>query len=338
MGQVWAGSHVVTGRAVAIKRLLLPLRAEEERHARARFALEARTACAVDHPNVVEVLDFVASGDGPPLLVMELLQGETLDSLLERSEALGVAETARLILPVVSAIGTAHARGIIHRDLKPANVFVSRRPGAGAVIKVLDFGIAKWIEPRDGQNQPCTRSGTTLGTPAYMAPEQAVGADGIDYKCDTWSLGVMLYECLTGVRPVDGKNAADMMMRLSNSGIVPIESRLPELPDDLAAVIGRMLAQDPAQRPSDLREVFAVLSAYTETSAPAFDPPGRSPMPSQEELQVALTATEDQSGVRGRELRTRTLDNPSYALTRRLRFTLLIGAIAMLSLALSWRV
>jgi len=272
MGDVWEATNVSTGRAVAIKRLRLAPGADLGDSGRARFMLEAQTACAVEHPNVVEILDFVESGEEPPIIVMELLRGETLAERVEREQALGVTETATLLLPVVSAVGTAHARGIVHRDLKPANIFL-QQSGATTVVKVLDFGIAKWLGARPGEVPLRTETGSTLGTPCYMAPEQAMGERVIDHRADVWALGVILYECLSGMRPVEGENAAKIMVRLLSTGIMPIEKLVPAVPRELGALLMRMLARERAQRPPSLREVRAVLGALTAAQAPDFGEP-----------------------------------------------------------------
>jgi eukaryotic-like serine/threonine-protein kinase len=273
MGEVWSAIHVVTKRSVAVKRLLHALHAHPDGQARARFVLEAQSACAVEHPNVVEILDFIESSDEPPVIVMELLQGETLAARLWRERALTLEETARVLLPVVSAVGTAHSRGIVHRDLKPANVFLTESGEGAPVVKVLDFGIAKWLVPLAGESALRTQTGSTLGTPSYMAPEQAIGDRMVDHKVDVWSLGVILYECLSGARPVEGENAAHMVMRLLSTGIIPIGQLVPSLPVPLADLIGRMLSREPAQRPRDLREVCAALAPLTSVSVPAFGEP-----------------------------------------------------------------
>lgn len=278
MGEVWSAIHVVTKRSVAVKRLLHALHSHPDGQARARFVLEAQSACAVEHPNVVEILDFIESADEPPVIVMELLQGETLAARLWKERALTLEETARVLLPVVSAVGTAHSRGIVHRDLKPANVFLSQSGEDGPVVKVLDFGIAKWLVPVAGESALRTQTGSTLGTPSYMAPEQAIGDRMVDHKVDIWSLGVILYECLSGARPVEGENAAHMVMRLLSTGIIPIGQLVPSLPAALADLIGRMLSREPAQRPRDLREVCAALALLTSASVPAFGEPRVQPV------------------------------------------------------------
>jgi serine/threonine protein kinase len=273
MGEVWSATHGVTGRRVALKRLVVP-HDDAEGRAHARFVLEAQAACAVDHPNVVEILEFLEQADGAPVIVMELLRGETLASRLTRGPVLSIEETARVALPVVSAVGTAHARGIIHRDLKPANIFLTQL-AEGELVKVLDFGIAKWLGQRPGGYALRTDTGSTLGTPCYMAPEQAMGDRTIDHRADIWSLGVILYECLSGVRPVEGENAAQVVMRLLSTGIIPVERLVPAVTGDLAQLIGRMLSREPAQRPDDLREVLSVLSSRTSLWVPTFGEPQR---------------------------------------------------------------
>ena len=272
MGDVWEATNAVTGRAVAIKRLRLAPGATAGDMGRARFALEARTACAVEHPNVVEILDFVEVGDEPPIIVMELLRGETLAARVEREQALGTDATATLLLPVVSAVGTAHARGIVHRDLKPANIFL-QRSGERTIVKVLDFGIAKWVSARPSDMPLRTETGSTLGTPCYMAPEQAMGERVIDHRADVWALGVILYECLSGMRPVEGENAAKIMVRLLSTGIMPLDKLVPDVPPSLAELVMRMLSREPAQRPPSLGEVRRVLGSLTTAEAPDFGEP-----------------------------------------------------------------
>jgi serine/threonine protein kinase len=226
----------------------------------------------VDHPNVLEIIDLLDTGKEPPLLVMELLSGQTLAERLRRTPRLSVEQTARLLLPVVSAVGTAHSLGIVHRDLKPGNIFLHERKGGEPFVKVLDFGLAKWVASLASPSDPRTREGLTLGTLCYMAPEQAAGQRTVTHRVDIWSLGVLLYECLAGTRPVEGKNLAEVATKL-RTGIMPIDRLGPTLPAELSKLIAAMLSRDAAKRPQDLREVFALLSSYTTVSAPAFGPP-----------------------------------------------------------------
>jgi hypothetical protein len=200
--------------------------------------------------------------------------GDTLADRLERERRLSLRKTATLLLPAVSAVGTAHVRGIVHRDLKPSNIFLARS-AARTVVKVLDFGIAKWTAPPDDPDSHHTQTGSTLGTPCYMAPEQATGERWVDHRVDVWALGVMLYECLAGVRPVEGANAAQVVLRLASTGIMPIEQLVTGLPVDIAELVRRMLARDLAQRLPDLRAAAQILARYATVGAPEFGEPGR---------------------------------------------------------------
>ncbi|MCC6897720.1 MAG: protein kinase [Polyangiaceae bacterium] len=274
MGEVWAAQHAVTRRRLALKFLSGPVAPSAE--ARRRFLREARAASAVEHPNVVAIHDVFEVEDGTLLMVMDLLEGETLGQRLRRERELPLEVAARLLLPVVSAVGTAHERGIVHRDLKPDNIFIAREAGAERV-KVLDFGIAKLFSAEPGR-PGLTGAGAMLGTPCYMAPEQAGGEADIDHRADEWAIGVILYEALSGGRPIEGENVGQVLTRLLRDGIPPIRALVPDLPEDVARVIGRLLSKERADRPDDLREVAAVLAAHCDGGAPSFGAPGARPI------------------------------------------------------------
>jgi serine/threonine-protein kinase len=206
---------------------------------------------------------------------MDLLTGETLRNRLDREGALLLEQCADLLLPVVSAVGTAHERGIVHRDLKPENILLARGPYGGETVKVLDFGVAKLVTgegPSEGSI--VTLAGGTVGTPCYMAPEQATGDRDLDHRVDVWSLGVILYECLSGARPIEGETVGQVVMRLMSEGITPIERVVFDLPDDVARLVGRMLSRERRLRPESLHEVRDVLARYTAVAAPEFGEPG----------------------------------------------------------------
>jgi len=299
MGTVWAAEHTVTRRSVAMKFL-----ADTVRHKtglRQRFLREASAASALRHANAVEILDVFDYAPESPVLVMELLTGETLGRKLARDERMGIEETAALLLPVVSAVGTAHALGIVHRDLKPENIFLA--VGADAACpKVLDFGIAKlsaelYLDDKSGD--VLTDTGAMLGTPCYMAPEQATGDGALDHRADVWSLGVILYECLSGVRPVEGDNLAQVITRLVSAAIIPLERLAPELPHEVSATVMQMLCREASRRPG-LDEVALVLSRYTRVKVPPFGLPklaDRQERPSGEpRAKVANTISADPRG------------------------------------------
>jgi serine/threonine protein kinase len=228
---------------------------------------------------VVEILDVFDFEERAPVLVMELLEGETLGTKLGRDGRLSVEETAALLLPVCSAVGTAHALGIVHRDIKPENIFLARY-GEETRVKVLDFGIAKLTAEHyleGGRSALITDTGSMLGTPCYMAPEQATGETSADHRADIWSIGVILYECLSGTRPIEGENLAQVVSRLVSAGIIPLERLAPELPHDVAALVMQMLARERARRPQSLDEISKVLVHHTMVRPPNFGPPSVGP-------------------------------------------------------------
>jgi eukaryotic-like serine/threonine-protein kinase len=262
MGVVWAAVHLVTRRHVALKfvRVLDDARPELRR----RLLREGRAASAIDHPHVVRIHD-VFEVDGVPVLVMDLLAGESLAQLRARREALPLDETVGILRPVVSALAAAHMAGVVHRDLKPENIFLAARPEGGLDVRVVDFGVAKLLETASsgGKTGPLTRTGEVIGTPFYMSPEQFFGEPNIDHRADIWALGVVLYECLAGQRPFVGDNFGQILKSATTGAYVPLSRLAPHLPREVTALAGQMLSPDPARRPSiDL--IAAVLDRHTD--------------------------------------------------------------------------
>lgn len=260
MGFVWAATHLITKKPVAIK----ALRDTSNQQVVQRFLREARAACAVRHPNVVEIHDVIVV-DGSPVMVMDLLEGESLGQRVEREKSIPLDELATILLPVVSAVGAAHHVGIIHRDLKPDNVFLSRTK-TGTEVKVLDFGIAKLThaEASHGQTAALTGTGAILGTPYYMAPEQIFSEKDIDHRADIWAIGVMMYECLAGVRPTQADGIGQILKIVTQDGVKPLRTVKPDLPPDVLDLIDRMLTRERSKRPSSLEEVAAVLHKHAK--------------------------------------------------------------------------
>lgn len=269
MGAVYAAFNAATGRKVALK-VMHPEYAIKKDVVR-RFMREAKAATAIRHPNVIEILDVVQGDDDAPVMVMELLKGEDLDSLMLRQGPLPLGEVARIMTPVVSAVGAAHALGIIHRDLKPENIFLASSQGGERIPKVLDFGIAKVLDPNQinelATKSGATRTGSMLGTPHYMSIEQACGEKDIDHRTDIWSLGIMLYSMLGGRRPYEGENYGQILKSLMTTTPPPIESLVPNLPQDVAEMVNRCTARARDDRPQDLREVYTVLARYTSDTS-----------------------------------------------------------------------
>jgi tRNA A-37 threonylcarbamoyl transferase component Bud32 len=266
MGVVWAATHVLTRKRVALKLVKRAASVDQ----RTRLLREARASCAVRHPHVREVYDVLETDDGAPVMVMEYLAGESLAERIGREGKLALPEAAALLLPVVSAVGAAHALGIVHRDLKPENIFLDEGPPAR--VKVLDFGIAK-LTAREGaaaETAALTASGTLLGTPYYMSPEQAFGERDVDHRTDVWALGLILYRCLSGVLPTQADNVGQVFKSIVARPIRPLAEAAPDLPSDVATLVDRMLSRGRRHRPDDLHEVVEVLERHTDARAPAF--------------------------------------------------------------------
>jgi eukaryotic-like serine/threonine-protein kinase len=265
MGVVVAARDEELGREVALKLL----RRDASRDSRQRFSREARAAAAIAHPAVVAVHDVLTTADGYPVLVMDRLHGETLRALLERTGQLEIEQAVRIAREIAAALEAAHARGIIHRDLKPENVFLSRRDDGGAEVKLLDFGVAKLAGPMpaiDGTG--LTVTGTIVGTPYYMAPEQAFAERDLDARADLWSLGVILYECLSGRRPFSADSVGQVLRLLALGELTPLREIAPGLPPRLLELVERLLSAREL-RPASATEVCAALDALGEPPAPA---------------------------------------------------------------------
>jgi serine/threonine-protein kinase len=204
------------------------------------------------------------------VIVMERLIGENLRDKLDRERSLGMEEAASVLLPVISAVGTAHAYGVIHRDLKPENVFLALERGVIRSL-VLDFGVAKLTasEGITAASAAITDTGAVVGTPMYMAPEQIMG-EPIDHRVDIWALGAILYEVLSGGRPIDGEGFGQIFKNLMTSAITPLRVIAPELPPGLTELVDRMLARDRDDRPLDLRSVYEALEPFTQTPSLRF--------------------------------------------------------------------
>lgn len=235
MGVVYRAEDTRLHRDVAIKFLAAELGTDNS--ARARFMQEARAASALDHPNICSVYDIGTDDDGRMYLVLAYYGGRTLDELLEKgplppNEAIGIAMQA------VDGLARAHSRGIVHRDIKPSNLMMTD----DGVLKILDFGLAKMAG-----TTAVTRTGTSVGTPRYMAPEQIRG-ETVDHRADIWSIGVLLYTMVTGVHPFHGEHPQAVMYAIVNDESPPLDDTVPGMPPELPRIVGRCLAKDPDER------------------------------------------------------------------------------------------
>jgi serine/threonine-protein kinase len=207
MGSVYLASHVGLGRDVAIKFLHADLASRDEMVG--RFHREAQAAAAIRHKNIIEVFDVGMSPQGEPFLVMEYLEGESLAGLLKRAGPLNLGAACAVMEPTLQALQAAHRKGIIHRDLKPDNIFLAHQQGEPPVVKIIDFGISKFTQGEIDKWR--TKTGSILGTPAYMSPEQARGSAGLDHRTDIYSMGTIFFEMLTGALPFAGNNFAEYL-------------------------------------------------------------------------------------------------------------------------------
>jgi serine/threonine protein kinase len=261
MGTVYRATHLLIDRPVAIK-VLNPHYVEDE-EAQTRFRREARAAGRLQHTNAVTVTDFGRTAEGLVYLVMELLEGHTLRDVLARESPLDTARSVSMMLQVSAAVGAAHEAGIIHRDLKPANIFIVQRKDAPPFVKVLDFGIAKLAaEALDDDDPPTlTQVGAMIGTPRYMSPEQCEGVK-LTPASDVYSLGIILYEMLTGTTPFNG--TSPIAIAIKHSTVPPRSPRefVASIPPALEEIVLHALEKSPENRPQDANafrnELYAV--------------------------------------------------------------------------------
>ncbi len=278
MGVVFEAEHTGVGRKVALKALRADFAKTPD--VVARFQREARAAAAIGHDNIIDVIDF-GTFEGAPFMVMEMLKGEALDERIARKGKLPLENAAYILQQVLSALGAAHEAGIIHRDLKPENVFLTQKAGIPDFVKLLDFGIAKLRVDEtgaDGKVRAMTQAGTVLGTPHYMAPEQALAERDLDSRIDLYSAGVMLYEMTTGTVPFDSESDAEILMEIAYRlhPLVPPSGRDPTLPPELDAIVLRALSKNRDDRYQDAAAFAAALSPFVATPAPMADTTAKS--------------------------------------------------------------
>lgn len=266
MGSVWEARHTHLGRKVALK-FLHPQMANDQ-EAISRLIREAQAASSIGSDHIAEVTDIGFSGpNGAPYLVMEHLEGLTLAQLLRRDGNLEPMRAARLITQLGRALHAAHERGIVHRDIKPDNVYVTVRDDGSEYVKVLDFGIAKFRAALAGDNPALTATGVTLGTPYYMAPEQARAVHDLDGRVDVYSAGVVLYELLTGAPPFTGGSFSAVVIEAATNEPPPLNEKRPDLPAGYEEVVLKAMARDRDKRYANAANLVRALAPFAGSGA-----------------------------------------------------------------------
>ena len=271
MGAVFLAEHVMMQKPVALKILHGELSSNQE--IVARFQREARAAAAINHPNICAATDFGRLEDGAFFLVMEFLDGRTLDAVLRARQRLQPARAIHILDQILSVLELAHSKGIVHRDLKPENVMLVDWDGQDDVVKVMDFGIASMRLGDEDEDTRLTRAGVAYGTPTYMSPEQVAGQQDIDGRADLYTLGAMFFEMLTGQPPFDGKSITALMSQHLTK-VPPTLSEMPAVPafaPELEAIVKKMLEKEREDRFQDaasLRHALEQLPEQLTTNAP----------------------------------------------------------------------
>jgi serine/threonine-protein kinase len=277
MGTVFEAEHVRLHRRLAVKVLAEHLSADPQ--ALARFHREAEIISHLSHPNIVQLVDYDATDTGKPYIVMEFLEGESLEARLERERRLSVSAVAHIVHQVARGLAAAHRAGVVHRDLKPANIFLVDRAGEGLLVKLLDFGISV----RTGAERRITGEFDVLGTPDYMPPEQAAGQTSrVDQRGDEYSLAVIAYEALCGQTPFPGSDVVTVLRQVLNSEPVSLDRLTSDLPPGVWPVLKRALSKSPDERFPGVLEFAAALLSAAGCSVPPDAAYGSLPSPADE--------------------------------------------------------
>ncbi len=268
MGAVVRARHLVLGSRVALKFMHPELLGDAEM--RTRFGGEALRVSQMQSEHVARVLDVGELPNGVPYIVMEYVEGRDLSSLLKERGPLSAPEAVDYLMQACEAIAEAHGRGIVHRDIKPANLYVARRLDGTALVKVLDFGIAKTLpSAAAGDAAKLTKTYATMGSPYYSAPEQLESASFADPRSDIWALGVTLHELLTAQGPFEGGSQASLITAIMTRPPFPLRHARPDLPEDLEWVIARCLEKDPNRRFRRVVELAECLVSHGTADAAA---------------------------------------------------------------------
>lgn len=287
MGTVYEGENVLIGRRVAIKLLHAEVASMPEFVE--RFEREAKAAVRIGSPHVCDVLDLGHLPNGDRFIVMEYLEGSSLEDRVESRGRLTPQELAPIAFEILEGLGTMHAAGVVHRDLKPANIFLQKtRGGRGETVKILDFGVAK-VSPQGAELGSMTQTGAMMGTPLYMSPEQARGARDVDGRSDIYSASVIFYRALTGQLPYVAENLNELLFKIVLEEPMPIRDLVPDVDEAFAEIVHRGLSRDLDKRFIGARVYQEAIAAWGRTQGRASlafavtlptdppPPPGRRP-------------------------------------------------------------
>ncbi|MEQ9320368.1 MAG: serine/threonine-protein kinase, partial [Polyangiaceae bacterium] len=293
MGSVFEAKHELLGTTVALKFLHAAL--ARRKGLVERFLQEAQVSARIKSPHVVSVSDVDRTADGLAYMVMEYVEGETLQTLYEKlynkSERLTYGDAFDIMLQMLEGVSAAHALGIIHRDLKPDNVMLTDDGRGGRLVKILDFGIAK-LKASGEVDRGLTRPGVVMGTPEYMAPEQAFSADKVDARADVFSLGVMFFEMLAGRRPVGGDNAHAIAAQYLEGTIAQLRDLTPSVAPKLATAVHKAMGAKPDERFDTVDGFRGAIAPYAPDGAGTAASKGDTPDP----LAVTAPSTRDSDG------------------------------------------
>ena len=269
MGTVFLATHLALGKKVAVKMLHRSMTTNSGMVV--RFLNEAIGTSRVSHRNIVDILDIGIDEGGLPFFVMEYLQGESLKQRLARKEErLPLEETVDIMIQVLAGLQTAHAKGITHRDLKPGNIFIAREGGGTEIVKILDFGLARFQELEAEGKAVRTDAGVALGTPDYMSPEQLRGIrDEIDYRTDIYSCGIILYRCLTGMSPFHRQSQRDTILSVLQAEALAPSFLLSTIPKEVDRIILKAMDKDRTLRYQDCATFSDAIEAFRKGGATA---------------------------------------------------------------------
>lgn len=269
MGTVYEAKHLLIGRRLAVK--FLHAQYVTSKEVVTRFQREAQAAAAIGHENIIEVTDMGTTAEGAPYIVMEFLDGQDVREALSQNGPIPPNRACHIMVQALSALQAAHDAGIIHRDLKPENIYLINKPGRPDYVKLLDFGISKFRSLESEGAKGLTQTGTVLGTPYYMSPEQARGDQDLSSRSDIYAMGVILYQMLTGQLPFDAPNYNALLIKILTEDPPPPGELNPDIPEDLVQTIQTAMARDQADRYADSMEFRERLLPYLPSSSGQFD-------------------------------------------------------------------